>query len=48
MLATQFYTSFMARDKIQDIVRKDRMSMFVVNIASEEVVQWINWRDTAN
>ncbi len=47
-ISSLVFYDFFQLETIQDIVRKDRMSMFVVNIASEEVVQWINWRDTAN
>jgi hypothetical protein len=41
------FNDFFQLDTIQDMLREDEMSMLVVNIACEEVLQWINWRDTA-
>lgn len=41
-ISSLVFNDFFQLKIIQDIVRQDRMFLLIINIASEEVVQWIN------
>jgi hypothetical protein len=46
-VSSTVFKDFFQLETIQEIARKDGLSLLAVNIQTEEITQWINWRATA-
>ena len=45
-ISTEIYETVFLRPSIQEIVEKEEINLLIFEVEKEEVVQWINWRNT--
>ncbi len=46
-VSIEVYKSIFLRPSIQEIVAEEKMNLLIFDAESEEIVQWINWQNTA-